>query len=108
MAEELKNTIRVLAKAGANGEVDVKALVHHPMDSGLLKDASGKLIPAHYIKTITFKYGGKVVFVAQWSRAVSKDPFIGFRFDGGAKGGKIDVSWQDNEGMSDATTAEIR
>lgn len=108
MAENPKNTIRVLAKAGADGVVDVKALINHPMDSGLLKDSSGKLIPAHYIKTITFKYDGKVVFAAQWSRAVSKDPFIGFRFSGGAKGGKIDVNWVDNEGMSDSTTAVIR
>lgn len=103
----MASTIRILARVQDGGLVDVKSLIQHPMDSGLVKDSSGKLIPAHYIKTLTFKHNGKVVFVAEWSRAVSKDPFLGFRFKGGKSGDKLEANWVDNLGKTDSTTATI-
>ena len=103
----MASTIRVLARAKDGGLVDVKALIHHPMDSGFVKDAEGKLIPPHYIETVTFKHKGKVVLVADWGPAVSKDPFLGFRFKGGAKGDTLEVHWVDNKGQSDSTSANI-
>ncbi len=103
----MASTIRILARAGDGGVVDVKSLIRHPMDSGLVKDSAGKLIPAHYIKTLTFKHEGKVVLLAEWSRAVSKDPFIGFRFKSGKSGDSLEASWVDNLGKSDSTTAKI-
>lgn len=101
------NTIRILARVGAGGVVDVKSLIHHPMDSGLVKDASGKFIPAHYIKTLTFKHNDQRVFSADWSRAISKDPFLAFRFKGGKAGDKLEAHWVDNLGESDATTVTL-
>ena len=35
---------------------------------------------------------------AQWSRAVSKNPFINFRIRGAKTGDKVAVSWEDNNG----------
>ncbi|MDN5874565.1 MAG: thiosulfate oxidation carrier complex protein SoxZ [Sinobacteraceae bacterium] len=107
MAKNPSHTIRVLARSKSDGTVDVKSLIHHPMDSGLVKDSSGKLIPAHYITTLSFKHNGKFVFIAEWSRAVSKDPFIGFRFKGGKAGDKLEAHWVDNLGESDSTSASI-
>lgn len=103
----MASSIRILARAGDGGLVDVKSLIQHPMDSGLIKDSSGKFIPAHYIETVLFKHNGKVVFQADWSRAVSKDPYLGFRFKGGKSGDKLEASWVDNLGKSDSTTATI-
>lgn len=104
----MASSIRVLARAKDGGLVDAKALIQHPMDSGLLKDSQGKLIPAHYIQTLTVKHAGKVVLQADWSRAISKDPFIGFRFKGGKSGDKLEIAWKDNLGKSDSTTTTIR
>lgn len=84
--------------------VDVKALMMHPMETGLRKDASGKLIPARYIKTVTVTYDSKTVLTADWGPAISKNPFLEFRFKGGAKGGKIVVTWHDTAG--DSSTGE--
>lgn len=103
----MASTIRILARAGDDGVVDVKSLIQHPMDSGFVKDASGKLIPPHYIEVVTFKHQGKVVFVADWGPGVSKDPFLAFRFKGGKKGDKLDAHWVDNEGQSDSASAVI-
>jgi len=102
----MASTIRV--RAVENGGVtSLKALVQHPMDSGFVKDSSGNIIPAHHIKMLTITHNDKDVFVANWGPAVSKDPFVECRFKGGKKGDEVTISWVDNKGESDSTTAAI-
>ena len=102
----MASSIRV--RATTNGEItEVQALIQHPMDTGLVKDAGGKVIPAHFIQELKFEHGGKEVFVADWGPAVSKDPYVKFSFRGGNKGDELKISWVDNTGASDATTAKI-
>ena len=102
----MASSIRV--RAIASGDTTAfKALIRHPMDSGFVKDSDGNLIPAHYIETVTVKLGDKPVFVADWGPAISKDPYLEFRFKGGKKGDELTVSWVDNKGESDETTAKI-
>ncbi|MGE6155701.1 thiosulfate oxidation carrier complex protein SoxZ [Klebsiella pneumoniae] len=38
---------------------------------------------------------------------MSKDPYVKFSFRGAAKGDEIKISWVDNRGASDTTTAKI-
>jgi sulfur-oxidizing protein SoxZ len=102
----MASTIRVRAIAGAD-TTEVQALVQHPMDSGFVKDAQGNLIPPHHIETVEFETGGKVVFTALWGPAVSKDPFVKFSFKGGKKGDDLKITWVDNKGATDTTTAKI-
>lgn len=86
---------------------DVRVLMSHPMETGLRKDADGKLVPAHFIQNVTVKVNGKVVVDAQISQAVSRNPVFSFRLKGGAKGDKIEVSWLDSKGETDATEATV-
>src|SRR5271170_5760402 len=103
----MASSIRV--RAIASGETtEVQTLVQHPMDSGYVKDAQGALIPAHFIQQMTFEYDGKTIFVANWGPAVSKDPYVKFAFKGGKKGDDLKISWVDNKGTTDATTAKIQ
>jgi len=103
----MASTIRVRATA-RDDSTEVQALIQHPMDSGYVKDASGNLIPPHFIQELTFEYDGKAVFVADWGPAVSKDPYVKFSFKGGKKGDDLKISWVDNKGQSDTTTAKIQ
>jgi len=80
-----------------DGIVDVKILMKHDMESGQRKDASGKLIPAWFINMLNVKANGKDVFNAQFGPAVSKDPFLNFKYKG-AKGDKLVVNWVDTKG----------
>lgn len=102
----MASTIRVRATSSGDN-TEVQALIQHPMDSGFVKDAKGELVPAHYIQQVTFEYGGKSVFVADWGPAVSKDPYVKFTFKGGKKGDELKIGWTDNKGGSDTTTAKI-
>jgi len=80
-----------------DGIVDVKILMKHDMESGQRKDASGKVIPAWFINMLNVKANGKDVFNAQFGSAVSKDPFLNFKYKG-TKGDKLVVNWIDTKG----------
>jgi sulfur-oxidizing protein SoxZ len=88
-----------------DGVTEVKALMSHPMETGLRKGPDGALVPAHYIDDVSVAHNGKVVLAATWGPAVSQNPFLSFKFQGGAPGDKITVSWRDNTG--DSRTDEI-
>ena len=63
------------------------------------KDAkSGNLIPAHFISLVNIALNGKPVIQGEWSGAVSKDPFLGFRLKGAKAGDKVNFSATDNLG----------
>jgi sulfur-oxidizing protein SoxZ len=101
----MADPMRVRA-AENGGTVDVKILMKHDMESGQRKDASGKTIPAWFISTINVKANAKDVFNGQFGPAVSKDPFLNFKYKG-AKGDKITVTWIDSKGdkRTDEATA---
>ena len=87
-------------RAQLQGDVaDVKILIFHPMETGLRKDGvTGQLVPMHIIQNLTATLNGKTVLEAQWSQAVSKNPFLNFRVRGAKPGDKIMVGWVDNLG----------
>lgn len=90
-----------------DGVTDIRVLMVHPMETGLRKDADGKLVPTHFIQTVTVKLNGKTVVEAQTSQAVSRNPVFTFRVKGGAKGDKIEVSWIDNQGETNKTETAV-
>jgi sulfur-oxidizing protein SoxZ len=77
---------------------EVKVLMSHEMETGQRKDAQGQTIPAWFIQNVAVTWNGKTVLSAQWGTAVSKNPFLSFKFKGGAKGDKIAITWTDNRG----------
>jgi sulfur-oxidizing protein SoxZ len=77
---------------------EVKVLMSHEMETGQRKDAQGQTIPAWFIQNVIVTWNGRTVLSAQWGTAVSKNPFLSFKFKGGAKGDRIAISWMDNRG----------
>jgi sulfur-oxidizing protein SoxZ len=86
---------------------EVKVLMSHEMETGLRKDSAGKPIPAWFIQTVSVAHNGKTVLSAQWGPAVAKNPFMSFKFKGGAKGEKVQVTWIDNKGEKRTDEATI-
>lgn len=85
--------------------VDVRVLMAHPMETGQRKDPSGKLVPLHFIQTITAQLNGKTVFQADTSQAIARNPVFGFKVKGGKAGDKLRITWTDNKG--DKRTDEV-
>ena len=86
---------------------EVKVLMSHEMETGLRKDAQGKTVPAWFIQNVTATYDGKVVMQAQWGTAIAKNPFLAFKFKGGTKGEKVQITWTDNRGEKRVDEATI-
>ena len=86
---------------------EVKVLMSHEMETGQRKDGQGKTIPAWHIQTVAAMWNGKTVLSAQWGPAVAKNPFLSFKFKGGAKGDKIQITWTDNRGEKRTDEAVI-
>jgi sulfur-oxidizing protein SoxZ len=100
MADPMK--IRVTLQ----GDVaDVRVLMAHPMETGQRKGADGKLVPMHFIQTITAQLNGKTVFSAEISQAVARNPVFAFKVKGAKAGDKLSITWQDNAG--DKRTDEV-
>ena len=96
-------------RANAEGDViTVKALISHPMETGSRKDPAGKPIPAHFIQEVTCEHNGAVVLTAQWGAAISKNPYLSFRFRGGKAGDTLKLNWADNMGQTDSAETRIK
>lgn len=100
----MANPMRIRATM-AGDRVDVKSLMSHEMETGQRKDNNGNIVPAHFIQTVTVMHAGKTVLSAEWGPAVSKNPFLHFRFAGGKPGDKVSIAWTDNKG--DKRTDEV-
>ena len=102
----MADPIRIRANV-VGDSTEVKVLMNHEMETGQRKDAQGKVIPAWLIQNVTATHKGKTVLTAQWGPAVSKNPFLSFKFKGGAKGDKVQITWTDNRGEKRTDEATI-
>ena len=102
-----KSSIKLRTK-NKSGKVKVKALITHPMESGLRKDKkTGGIIPAHYITEVIVEANGKPVLTANWSGSVSKNPFLSFSYAGG-KGDIVKLTWKDNADKTDSLEKKVK
>ena len=99
----------IKAKAKLKGDaVQVKALMKHPMESGLRKDKKGVRIPAHHITEVTIQADGKTLMTANYGPAVSKNPYISMVVSGPSKGDKLNIAWVDNKGENASTEVVVK
>ena len=91
----------------AGDKATVRVLMNHEMETGLRKDAAGKVIQAWYIQDVTAALNGKQVLDAQWGPSVSKNPFMQFNVKGAKAGDKIAVTWKDNKGDTRTDEATV-
>ena len=101
------SSIKIRANA-SGGVTTINALISHPMETGTRKDKkTGEKIPAHFIQEVVCKHGDKTIMTAQWGAAISKNPYLSFKFKGGNAGDTVTLSWTDNKGNSDSAESAI-
>lgn len=104
----MAKSIKIRAKVKGNVAV-VKALISHAMETGQRKNKkTGKKIPAHFIQEVTCSHNGTDVMTADWGTAISKNPYLSFKFSGAKSGDTLKMSWVDNKGESDSVEAKIK
>jgi len=103
-----KKSIRLRASS-KGGVATVKALITHPMETGLRKDKkTGKKIAAHFIQSVSGKHNGQEVVLAEWGPAVSKNPYLSFQFAGAKSGDSVELTWSDNKGGTETASTKVR
>jgi sulfur-oxidizing protein SoxZ len=102
----MANPMKIRA-ATKDGVTEVKVLMSHEMETGQRKDSAGATVPAWFITELVAKHGDKVVLQGEFGTAVAKNPYLAFKFKGGAKGEKVTVAWKDNKGDSRTDEAVI-
>ncbi len=101
-------SIKMRAKV-SDGVTTIKALISHSMETGTRKDKkTGKKIPAHFIQEVVCEHKGNKVMVANWGPAISKNPYLSFKFTGAASGDTVKLSWVDNKGEKDSSETTIK
>ncbi|HEU6456651.1 MAG TPA: thiosulfate oxidation carrier complex protein SoxZ [Roseateles sp.] len=102
----MPDPMRIRAQA-AGDKTTVRVLMSHEMETGLRKDAAGKIIPAWFIQEVTAQLNGKPVLNAEWGPSVSKNPFLQFIVKGAKAGDKIAITWRDNRGETRTDEATV-
>lgn len=101
------STIRVRTRL-KEGVTTVRAIIRHPMETGFrIDEETQEVVPAHYIKLVTVKHNGETVLSCDWSRAVSRNPYLSFEFTGATAGDKLELAWLDTEGETDSAETII-
>jgi len=102
----MANPMKIRA-SNKDGVTEVKVLMSHEMETGQRKDSAGAVVPAWFITELSAKHNDKVVLAGEFGPSVSKNPYLAFKFKGGAKGDKVVVTWKDNKGESRTDEAQI-
>lgn len=78
------------------------------METGRRKDeATGTLVPAHFITDLRVELNGQPVALGLLSTAVSRNPYFSFRLNQAKPGDRIRVTWVDNQGQQDSIESQI-
>ncbi len=90
------------------GVAEVKALIKHPMESGLRKNKkTGKNYPAKYIDLVEVKLNGTKAIDAQWSGAVSANPYVAVKLKAN-KGDTVELVLHDNTGETGSKKLKLK
>ena len=77
---KVKPRVKVPKKAAAGEVLEIKALISHPMHTGLAKDKKGNKIPRKIINRFTVSYNNEKFFDMEMEPSISANPFVVFPF----------------------------
>ena len=99
--------MKIRGKAKARGGVTtVKVLIKHPMLSYLEAKKKGK--EANFILYVKAEHNGEIVYEANTSQFLSKNPYFKFKFSGGKKGEEVKISAVDLKGERKSKVLKIK
>jgi sulfur-oxidizing protein SoxZ len=99
--------IRMRGKS-KGGVAEIKALVKHPMETGMrMNKKTGKPYPAKYIDMVEVSVNGTKAVDAQWSGAVSANPYMAVKVNAN-KGDEVTVSLKDNTGEKGSKSIKVK
>jgi sulfur-oxidizing protein SoxZ len=87
--------------------IHVRALLSHPMLTGLGRDAQGQPVPAHFVAEVVVTYGGERVARFEWTSGISRDPYVAFPLRA-TREAPLEITWKDNKGGVFRQAADVK
>ena len=91
-----------------DGQVIVKSVINHPMETGNRLGSDGAKIPIHYIKFVNFSVNGELAGTLNLGPGVSADPYLSLDITGAVSGDKVSLHWEDNKGETDTVETTVK
>jgi sulfur-oxidizing protein SoxZ len=93
-----------------NSVIEIRALIQHPMETGLRPDVDGKVQAQNIIRRFEcrFTVGDKsaLVFSAEFFPAISANPYIAFPLRA-TQNGSLSFQWTGDKGFTQTETAAL-
>jgi len=96
--------IPLSAKSGDN--VEIRAMIMHPMENGYNVDTQGTAIPVHIVTEFVCAYDGAEVVRIQLQPGLSANPYFSFYLTA-TKSGQVDFTWTDQDGTITTNSAPL-
>lgn len=94
-------------KTAKRGEViEIRALIGHPMETGLRVDSVGQQVPADLIRRFTCHWGNELVFSAELYAAIAANPYVAFHVLATASA-TLRLNWAGDKGFNQTETITI-
>ena len=88
---------KVPKEASVGEIIEIKTLLRHPMHSGRMRDADGKIIPRKIVNKFYAKFNGEHIFSMGIEPSISSNPYIVFPFKV-MESGKFEFFWEEDTG----------
>jgi sulfur-oxidizing protein SoxZ len=102
--------ITVPPNAKRNSVIEIRALIQHPMETGLRPDAEGKVQPRNILRRFECRFivGDKsdLIFSAELFPAISANPYIAFHLRA-TQNGTLNFQWTGDNGFAQTETAPL-
>ena len=85
---------------------EIRALVAHPMETGLRTGPHGGIVPRNIIEQFRCTYDGVEVFRATLHPAITANPYLAF-FTRATQSGVIECTWIDDRGERLRASASV-
>lgn len=92
--------IALARPAKAGGPIEVKALVQHPMETGLRPGTDGKLLPQNLVRDFTLRLGERPVLTARFQTGTSENPYLRLLLQPTPAAGPAVFTWTDQNGRT--------
>jgi sulfur-oxidizing protein SoxZ len=93
-----------------NSVIEIRALIQHPMETGLRPDAVGKVQAQNIIRRFECRFivGDKsdLIFSAELFPAISANPYIAFHLRA-TQNGTLNLQWTGDNGFTQTETAAL-
>ncbi len=94
-------------QAARRGEViEIRALIGHPMETGLRVDSVGQQVPLDLIRRFTCHWGNELVFSAELYAAIAANPYVTFHVAAMASA-TLRLTWSGDKGFNQTETLTI-